>query len=237
MEREFKTVMHELKKRLLTVKSTQWLSPDLKRITFTGEDLKDFVSLSADDHVKVFIGESVMRDYTPRRFDQESRELDLEFYMNGKGPAALWAKEAKAGDTLLIGGPKGSRIVPYSFDWYLMIGDETAIPSFSRRLGELSPEAHAIVLIEVEDEKQIIDIEHGPNQKMNWIFRNGETSGESHRIKKALESMTFSEGEYFSWIALEKACAFDLQDYLINHKGTNKEWIKATGYWNKDKKN
>lgn len=236
MKHEFTTVMHELKRRSLTVKHTEWPASNLKRITFTGEDLKDFNSLSADDHVKVFIplenGDSAMRDYTPKRFDPKTRELELEFFMNGKGPAATWAKNAEVGDTIVIGGPKGSRIVPYDFDWYLMIGDETSIPSFTRRLEELPSGSRVEVFIEVADEKQILKT----YPQIHWILRNGETSGESSRITNALKTLSFPEGEYFTWVALEKNATMEIENYLINEKATNPDWIRAKGYWNKDKK-
>jgi NADPH-dependent ferric siderophore reductase len=101
-------VRHPLKFRLLRVERVVPLSPTLLRVTLTG-DLSDFVSASFDDHVKVFfpqpgaerpvmptpgpdgpvfpegVSRSEMRDYTPRRFDVEAGELDLEFALHEAG--------------------------------------------------------------------------------------------------------------------------------------------------------
>src|SRR6266568_4230449 len=74
-------------------------------------------------------GAPVMRDYTPRRFDAVQRELDIEFALHGDGPAATWAAQAAPGQRVMIGGPRGSFIVPTDFDWHLLIGDETALPA------------------------------------------------------------------------------------------------------------
>ncbi|MEA3131186.1 MAG: hypothetical protein QOF46_2981, partial [Paraburkholderia sp.] len=95
-------VRHPLKFRLLQVKAVRALTPHLIRVTFTGEDLRDFVSASFDDHIKVFFPEPgaakpalpeagpdgpvfpaglprpIARDFTPRRFDADARELDIE---------------------------------------------------------------------------------------------------------------------------------------------------------------
>ncbi|CPQ44353.1 iron utilization protein [Bordetella pertussis] len=84
-------VRHPLKMRLLEVKRVTRPTPHLARITLAGDALRDFVSASFDDHVKVFFpppgaarpvlpelgpdglvfaeGEPrpPMRDYTPRR--------------------------------------------------------------------------------------------------------------------------------------------------------------------------
>ena len=45
------------------------------------------------------------------------------------GPATSWAKAAVPGDTLEIGGPRGPTIVANDFDWFLLVGDETALPA------------------------------------------------------------------------------------------------------------
>ena len=47
-------VRHPLKMRILTVARVERIAGLLARVTFTGEDLRDFVSASFDDHVKLF---------------------------------------------------------------------------------------------------------------------------------------------------------------------------------------
>ena len=93
-------VRHPLKRRLLEVARVKMVTPHLKRVTLTGADLDDFVSASFDDHVKVFLplpgqtkplfGEGdekpIARDFTPRRYDREARELDLEFVLHHPAP-------------------------------------------------------------------------------------------------------------------------------------------------------
>lgn len=238
MYREIQTVMHEIKKRVLTVKKVENLNSKIKRITFFGEELGDFISMSPDDHIKVFMkdpqtGEEVMRDYTPRRFNQGTKELDLEFFLNGKGVAAKWAAMAKEGDTLIIGGPRGSRIVPYDFDWYLMIGDETSIPSFARRLEELPEGIKAEVILEVGSAQEVIALKEHPGVNVKWIFRDNERAGESVRFIKAIKDLSFLRGDYFTWISAEKHTTFEIQNYLLENKNAHKEWMKCTGYWNK----
>lgn len=47
-------VRHPLKMRVLTVARVERIAGLLARVTFRGEDLRDFVSASFDDHVKLF---------------------------------------------------------------------------------------------------------------------------------------------------------------------------------------
>ncbi len=166
-------VRHPLKMRLLQVLRTQLLSPQLLRVTLGGEDLADFTSGSFDDHIKVFfpapgaerpvlpvVGPDGIvfpegqprpqaRDYTPRRFDPVARELDIEFVLHGDGPASTWAAQARPGQYLGVGGPRGSFVIPTEFDWHLLIGDDTALPAIARRVEELGPDARVIVVAEV----------------------------------------------------------------------------------------
>ena len=73
---------HEIVRRELQVARVETLGPHLRSVTFSGEALDGFVSASFDDHVKLFLdvdGDSVRRDYTPRRHDAAARELTIEF--------------------------------------------------------------------------------------------------------------------------------------------------------------
>jgi NADPH-dependent ferric siderophore reductase len=123
-------IRHEVRRRMLTVSSTELLTPRMRRFGFTSPELHDFVSASHDDHVKLFFpadgngSETCMRDFTPRRFDRSRGMLVIDFALHEAGPATHWAISAQIGDTLEIGGPRGSSVVPDDFDWYLLVGDE-----------------------------------------------------------------------------------------------------------------
>ncbi|QDK38181.1 siderophore-interacting protein [Bdellovibrio sp. NC01] len=239
-DREIKTVMHQLKQRTLTVKKIEELNSRMRRITFTGSELKDFVSLSPDDHIKVFLPSSgedkpIMRDYTPRRYDNNALELDIEFVLHGEGPGSSWASQAQVGAELTIGGPRGSRVVPYSFDWYLMIGDETALPSIGRRLFELPAHSKAIVIVEVEDETHRVQLPLSENVQVQWLYRHGRKPGSAEQFKNEILKTGFPVGDYFVWIATEKSVAMQLRDLLVTVRGANEQWVKATGYWNASK--
>lgn len=167
-------IMHPIRTRLLQVKRVTELSPSMRRFTLTGDDLPGFHSASFDDHVKLILPASVtekpdvptigpngliftegkpkpeMRDYTPRRYDPSANELDIDFVLGHPGPATDWASRAGVGSFLGIAGPRGSFVVPTTFDWHLLVGDETALPAIGRRLEELPATAKAIVVISTQ---------------------------------------------------------------------------------------
>lgn len=251
--REIKTVMHPLKTRTLTVARVEKVNSYLKKIVLTG-DLSGFTSLSPDDHIKVFFahpGEEkpvlptlgpnglefpegrkpIMRDYTPRKFDPDKNELEIDFVLHQDGVGSNWAKQADVGQTLTIGGPRGSRIVPFDFDWYLMVGDETAIPSIARRLEELPAGVQAVAVIEVDSEADVISFETRALVTLHWVFRNGQRPGTSTGLRDKVMSVPIPAGDYFAWIATEKSLAMEIKNLLMTIKGAQENWIKATGYW------
>lgn len=238
-------VRHDVKMRILTVTRVEKLTPHMVRVTVHGPELEGFPSASPDDHVKVFLptsrGEfnlptmtpdgplypqgkepSPARDYTPRQFRAERLELDLDFVIHGDGPASTWAESAKVGDKVGVGGPRGSMIVPGDFDHYVLVGDETALPAIGRWLEEMPKDTKVTVLAEVAslDEKQALA------RDARWFVR-----GESPSLDEALAELPIPQGDTFWWVATESNRARKLRMLLVDTRGIDKDWVKATGYW------
>ena len=216
-------IRHELKRRDLMVKSVQQLTPHFRRITLTGESLADFASASFDDHIKVFVDDA-RRDYTPRSFDTAARELVVEFALHGDGPAADWAARARAGDTLAIGGPKGSMVVPLDYDWHLLAGDETAFPAVARRLEELPAGARAIVILQAADAADRREFRTAANVELQWVATDAQ-------MLAAVRTLALPAGEGYAWCAGEASCMAALRRELVEVKGHPGESIRAAAYW------
>lgn len=248
-------VRHELKMRALTVAGVERIAGLLARVTFTGEDLHDFVSASFDDHVKLFFPEDpsqppalpavgpdgvkfpegrpkpAARDYTPRRYDTARKELVIDFVLHGDGPASTWAEQAAPGQQLGIGGPRGSFVVPTGFDWHVLIGDETALPAIARRLEELSSAAQALVLIEVPEAANEIPLPTSAQASVRWLHRNGTAPGHSVLLLDAARDLQLPAGEGYVWIAAESAAAKALREIMVGRHGIDKSRIRAASYW------
>ena len=221
--RRVERVRHELKRRELTVQAVEVVTPHFRRITLVDDSLSDFVSASFDDHVKVFIGDA-RRDYTPRSFDNAARELVIEFALHGDGPAAEWAARAVPGDTLAIGGPKGSLIVPVDYDWHLLAGDETAFPAVARRLEELPAGARAIVVLKAADVADRRTFASAADVSMTWVSTDAE-------LLHAVRALALPEGDGYAWCAGEAACMAALRRELVEVKGHPGEATRAAAYW------
>ncbi|WLG94839.1 siderophore-interacting protein [Pseudomonas sp. FP198] len=245
-------VSHEIKRRRLQVLRVQDLTPRMRRITVGGPELAGFVSLGTDDHVKLLFPQNAeehaalenfnpgagkaqgpmpeMRDYTPRRYDLDALELEIDFVLHGDGPASTWAAQAAPGQYLNIAGPRGSMIVPDIFDSYLLIGDETALPAIARRLEGLAPNRRALVVVEVENgaEQQIL---HSPAQvQVIWVLREGHRDS----LLRTVLQLEMPGGKLYAWVATESKVSRQIRKVLLEEKGLDQDFIKAVGYWKLD---
>ena len=213
----------------------------MRRIAFTSPGLHDFTSPSPDDHIKLFLPDAssasgvCLRDYTPRRFDAGKHALTIDFAMHEAGPATAWARKAVPGDTLEIGGPKGSTVVQDDFDFYLLAGDETALPSIGRRVEGLRSGVHVTTLVIVDGPEEVQHFQTFADWRPIWAFRGGKDRDDSALLQTAFAKWQAPAGEGYVWIAAEAEVARSLRDTLLNDRGHPKAWLKASGYWVKGK--
>ncbi|MBY6005694.1 siderophore-interacting protein [Salipiger bermudensis] len=226
---------HELKRRTLTVRETGYLTPNMIRMVLHSDELADFTSLGADDHIKLIFdggGEKPeMREYTPRRFDTERRELVLDFAVHDAGPATDWAINAAPGDELRIGGPRGSAVIAPVFDWWLLIGDETALPAIGRRVEETPAGPRVITLAAVPGAEDEQHFETGALMESHWVHRPVTEAHQAGALLDATRALTLPEGKGFVWIAAEAQVAKALKAHFLDERGHPAQHLKAAGYW------
>ncbi|MFS2157980.1 siderophore-interacting protein [Pseudomonas sp. Pseusp122] len=237
-------ISHEIKRRKLEVLRVTEVTPLMRRITLHGPELEGFISLGSDDHVKLLFAQTpeeqaalenfgpgvegprpTMRDYTPRRYDATTGELDIDFVLHGEGPAATWAAQAQPGQLLHIAGPRGSMIVPDMFDSYLLIGDETALPAIARRLEELPANRAALVVVEIADPAEQQVFQSAAQVDVIWIVR-----GEQDLVQ-VTRKLEMPEGRLYAWVATESALSRKVRAVLLNEFGLDEAAVKAAGYW------
>jgi len=219
-------VRHDLKLREVTVARINRVSPGFASITFQGEALADFTSLSFDDHVKFMFndasGEQVRRDYTPRRVDTDAREVDIEFALHGHGGAAEWARNATIGQSAIIGGPRGSMILPLAMDWHLLIGDDSALPAVTRRLEELPAGARvvAVLLVDAADRRTFVT---RADARIHWVDSDDA-------LLQALKDLPLQAGAGLAWGGGEAALMARVRQVLVD-TGMPRQAAKVSAYW------
>lgn len=246
MKRATERIRHDLSFRIARVVDKERITPRLVRVTLHDPDFARFRSASYDDHVKLFFagtGETLQmpvagpdglqftgprpegRDYTPRSFDPDRAEVVIDFVLHGEGPAASWAAAATLGDTVGVGGPRASFVVHGEYDWYLLAGDETALPAISRRIEELPGGARIFAFIEVADlhERQAIKTEG--DLHLRWVYRS-----EGENLLQAVRTAPLPAGIGYAFVAGESAASAAIRAHLVA-EGLDPGFVKAAGYW------
>lgn len=248
---------HPVRIRLLKVKRITELSPAMRRITFTSPDLAGFVSASFDDHVKLLIPEELgapvvlptlgekglefapgqpalaMRDYTPRRYDPATNELDIDFVLHHAGPATNWATHAQIGQEVGIAGPRGSFVIPTTFDWHLLIGDATALPAIGRRLEELPATSQALVIVQTNQPDAQLDFAHQCQLDIHWVTESATVNS----LETTLRQVKLPKGEGYAWAAGEYSSIRQVRKYLAEELKLDKSRIRAASYWKQSQAN
>jgi NADPH-dependent ferric siderophore reductase len=221
-------VRHETRRRELEVVRVETVSPHFRSVTFSGAALADFTSASFDDHIKLILdsgeGEPVMRDYTPRRFDQAKLELTIEFALHGDGPASNWAAQAAPGQRAVVGGPRGSFIIPLDYGWHLLAGDESALPAIARRLEELPSGALATVIVHVNDARDRRAFTSAATCNVQWV-------DSAEALIDSVRGLNLPTCEGYAWCAGEARAMAALRRILVEEKGLDRHAVRAAAYW------
>lgn len=242
-------VRNELRFRELTVLRVERIGAAFQRIVLGGESLEGFVSQGFDDHTKLFFpeagaaftppqvtdeginwGENVRpatRDYTPL-YDAERHELAYDFFIHDGGIASSWALAAKPGDTLVIGGPRGSLVVPEDYAWQLYVCDESGMPALRRRLLGLSrlpvcPQVTALVTIgDVSYQDYLADLQ-GFN--IEWVVGHQPSV-----VAERLAQVSVPPEDYFIWVTGEGAVVKSLLGRFENDE-IDPQLVRSQAYW------
>jgi NADPH-dependent ferric siderophore reductase len=124
VETVFKKFIHDV-----TVAEIEYIHPNLKRVTFTGDfSTVDFKLTQA---VAFRVDDIHYRNYTPNFFDSETGICSVCFYLHGNGPGSAFASRLTVGDKLKMMGPRGRSLYDEGSKYHFFFGDETSLGLFN----------------------------------------------------------------------------------------------------------
>ena len=224
-----------LVRKVTVVEKTQ-LSPHFIRMKLAGDDLKSFPAEQESGYIKLrFPSDNpekpILRTYTIRAFDPTTSELTVDFVAHGdNGPASKWAGEAAVGDSIEINGPGDKKLVDFSADCFLLVGDMTALPAISVNLEQLPDDAVGYAVLEVVAEEDKLALKKPAGVEICWVINPHPTQPNSC-LYDAVVELPWQEGRLSAWVA----CEFDqmraIRGYLRNDKGLDRSSLYASSYW------
>ena len=225
--------------RTVEVVSKQAITPNMLRVTLGGAGMADFPDNSEGGYIKLRLYPDgpdtppVVRTYTIR--NQREGEIDVDFVLHTDnagehGPATAWAMEVVQGDTISIGGPGPAKPMPDRHDFYLVVGDMTALPAISVNLAQLPADAVGYGVIEVQSEEDRQDLTVPPGFDLDFVVNPVPGTG----AKAMLESVRAAaprEGELYAWVACEFDTMRNLREFLRGELGLGREQLYISSYW------
>jgi NADPH-dependent ferric siderophore reductase len=240
----------------LRVIATRRITPHMLRITFAGANLDRFAT-DTNLHVRLLLpppGASrdrwleidrhgtarphdnrispIFRKYTIRRIDPAVGRVEIDFVLHDDGgPGAAWAAAAGPGDVIGMIGPGGRGIG--KADWYLIAGDESALPAIGRILELLSKDARGVVIVEVADAGEQQDLCVPPNMMLRWLYRDGAAPGTTTLLLDAVAGLDppADGGDVFVWAAAEFDTARAIRNHLKRICKLDKNRQLVVAYW------
>lgn len=225
----------------------------LLRVTLGGPGTEGFEAHAPDEHVKLIFPDPdgtlrlperngtmlrwprpalTSREYTVRRYDPVTGEIDIDIAAHEGGLAADWAAAVRPGDTMHVAGPPGGLIVPHTYDRYLLAGDITALPAIARWLEELPRTARGWAFIEVVDATEEIELSAPEGVEVRWLHRGELPAGTGDLLVRAVTGVTVPEGERaYVWVAGEAGQIKPLRRWVRDELRLEKADHDITGYW------
>ncbi|MEZ9861369.1 siderophore-interacting protein [Vibrio splendidus] len=230
----------------LTVTQTSTITPNMQRITLSGEGLSKYPTECAGGYIKLLFSplgttdlsqlneaeRPTMRTYTIRQYNPVEKWIEVDFVRHITtdlqcGFAARWAMNAEVGDTVSVAGPGLIQGLNLESDWFFLVADMTSLPALSAKVKTLPEHAagHAVIQINSAADKQTLEVPQGI--KVTWLIED-ETE---ETLSQTVRNTEWLEGQVSIWTACEFESMRELRQYFRNEKEVAKENIYISSYW------
>ena len=227
---------------VLTVTGTERLGPAMLRIRFGG-DLASFAGCDdTDRYVKLLFTPDgspdlstmdegqrpAVRSYTVLDLDVAAGTLAIDFALHGSGFAMRWAGEAAPGDTIQVQGPGSGYTPDPDADWYLLAGDDAALPAIRQSLAALPADAGGHAVVEVGSAAEELPLTAPAGIELRWLHRDDPASPD---LASAVRALPWRDGRADVFVHGEaEAVMRQIRPHLAA-QGVDPRAASISGYW------
>lgn len=175
-----------------------------------------------------------VRVYTIRAIDVEAGWVDIDMVVHGEdcgAPGSGWALRAQPGDPVGMTGPGGGDAGEAK--WYLLAGDETALPAIGRILERLPEGTKAVVRVEIDGPAEEQVLKSRADVDLQWLHRNGAEAGTTTVLQDAVRAVELPEGEedIFVWAGCEFSAFRAIRSYMRKERDIPRQRQLIVAYW------
>ncbi|MFW7414470.1 siderophore-interacting protein [Demequina sp. SO4-18] len=229
---------------LVHVATAEQISPNLRRVTLTGDALRAWQSTGQpDEFVHVHIPDAepaagweddhdIARHYTIRRWNPEVPSVEIDVVTHGHGRGATWARDAQPGDAVAISEAHGYYKTPEGSTRRLLLADATGLPAVARILEEASPEEHFDVVVELITADDAIALPSPATVDVEWKV-SGNGRGPS-ALLSCMERLGTPGDDTYVWLACESAHSRKARGFIRREWPRHHSLYRIVGYWHVD---
>lgn len=237
--------------RRVRVRSTELLTPHMRRVVLGGDELDGFAIEGPASSVRLLLpppgadrlvmptwtgnqfelpgGERApIRTFTPCRFDAERRELTLDVVLHHSGAATDWVRAADIGDEVAISGPGRHDPIDPNATSHLLAGDESTLPAITQLLEAIPHDRSVTVHVEITAGDAKLDLPHHPGAEVTWHELGGNAAPGGAILAAVTAIVDLPDA---IWVAGEAAAVQRLRTHLFDECGRTRSNVTARGYW------
>ena len=221
--------------RVLTVMGAEQITPRMRRVSLTADDLSGFDPKPGQDMVlMVPDGTEALgrRHYSIRGYDPAAQRIDIDVVVHSDStPGARWALGAAHGDSILTFGPRGRNVVHPGADWRLFVSDESGLPPIFAMLESLPAGSKAYAFIEVQSDEDRQPLTTAADVELTWLSRGGAPAqASSPALIEAIAGFALPTGKGHAYV-LGETSTIRKQRHELIARGLPKDQIFGEGYW------
>jgi NADPH-dependent ferric siderophore reductase len=241
------------RQHVLTVASTEQVTPHLVRVVAAGPSLHEFADNGhTDAYVKLLFVDPalgleppydlaalratlpreqlpVVRTYTVRWADRAAGRLAIDFVTHGDtGVAAPWAMKAVPGDPLVLSGPGGAYAPDPAAGWHVFAGDLSALPAIAASLEAMPGHARGVAYLEVDSEADLLDLKCPEQVTVNWLV-NPDPDDVAF-LARAVDAGPWPAGAVQVFAHGERESVKAIRG-VLRARGVPRESLSISGYW------
>jgi NADPH-dependent ferric siderophore reductase len=224
--------------RTLEVRRKEYVTPHMLRVTLGGPGLDGFPIDSDGGYIKLRLaepdgeaGKPLVRTYTVRRYDAEACEMDIDFVIHDSdGPAVNWAQSCEPGDEVKVGGPGPKKLLDFGADWFLLVGDMSALPAISANIERMDPDAKGYALLEIIEEHDKQELDFPQKLQVEWIV-NSDPERENSILLDRVKALRWLPGRPYVWVAGEFSQSLAIRSLMKSKRKVTRDQMYASSYW------
>lgn len=215
------------------------IADETYHLILIGDDLKK-MNYKPGEQIKILVGvdksmpiNDKTRTYSVWNYEPEQGIVDLAVSTFSSGPGARWVKELHESDTVYFSSPKGRFTIDNTADYYLMIGDVSALAHLYEINRHIAPDKKVYGLIFSEVENDFYADFTG--DKPFAYFTEDRLNMIDRAIKFIQPIIEKEQGKGMVYVGGEAGLCLHLNQYFKHTLGWSSRQIKTKPFWHPHK--